>query len=114
MEENAQSDTLPDDGEPLAVEVIEDGPDGSGAAASDEYLPSEVWLLLALVVLGALVWKQAKKTVLGALDKRRDRIAHELEEARSLHEEAKGALADMQRKQRDALKDAEEIIVHAR
>lgn len=107
MEENAQTEDAFTAEEMAVAEEL--APEVSG-----DYLPSEVWLLLALVVLFALVWKPLKKSVLGALDGRRDRIANELEEARSLHEEAKTALADMQRKQRDALKDAEEIIVHAR
>lgn len=107
MEENAQTEDVFTAEEMAVAEEL--APEASG-----DYLPSEVWLLLALVVLFALVWKPMKKSVLGALDGRRDRIANELEEARGLHEEAKAALADMQRKQRDALKDAEEIIVHAR
>lgn len=94
--------------------VLEPGGEAAYVEGESDYLPSEVWLLLALVVLFALVFKTAKKTVIGGLDARRDRIKNELEEARALHEEAKTALADMQRKQRDALKDAEEIIVHAR
>jgi len=57
----------------------------------------EFWLLVALVILIALVWKPFRQHVLGGLDARSDKIRAELEEAKRLHEEAKQLLARHQR-----------------
>ena len=57
----------------------------------------EFWLLVALVILIALVWKPFRQHVLGSLDARSDKIRTELEEAKRLHEEAKQLLAKHQR-----------------
>lgn len=74
----------------------------------------EFWVLIAfLVAIGFLISK-ARPIVTGALDQRAARIKAELEEARRLREEAQKSLAEYQRKQRDALKEAEAIIAHAR
>lgn len=75
---------------------------------------AEVWLVLALVVLIAIAYRPAKRAILGALDGRAGRIRDELEEAQRLREEAQAALANFQRRQRDALGEAEEIIAHAK
>lgn len=74
----------------------------------------ELWLLLALAVLGGLLYRYGKEPVLKALDGRAGRIRSELEEAQRLREEAQSALATYQRRHRDAMKEAEEIIAHAR
>ena len=50
----------------------------------------------------------------GALDDRSKKIADDLDQARQLREEAQALLATYERKQRDALAEAEEIIAHAR
>ena len=49
-----------------------------------------------------------------ALDDRSAKISGDLEQARQLREEAQVLLATYERKQRDALAEAEEIIAHAR
>lgn len=77
-------------------------------------LPPELWLVLALVVVIAVAFRPAKKAILSALDSRAERIRGELEEAQRLREEAQAALANFQRRQRDAMGEAEEIITHAR
>ena len=75
---------------------------------------AEFWVLIAFVVaFGFLAWK-VSPLLTGALDQRAAKIRHDLDEARRLREEAQRALADYQRKQRDALKEAEEILAHAR
>jgi len=76
--------------------------------------PVEIWLALALIAVIAIAWKPAKRSILGTLDSRAQRIAEELEEAKRLREEAQASLANLQRKQRDAMGEAEEIIAHAR
>jgi|TARA_R110002072_G_scaffold4706_9_gene32899 F-type H+-transporting ATPase subunit b len=72
------------------------------------------WIILALVIFLALaLWKGLRPT-LNALDARGDRIRKELEEAHSLRQEAQKYLADSKRRQRDAIKEAEEILAHAK
>jgi F-type H+-transporting ATPase subunit b len=75
----------------------------------------ELWVLVAFVLAIALVvYLRAGDMVTKALDERAAKIRAELEEARRLREEAQQMLAEYQRKQRDALKEAEEIAANAR
>jgi F-type H+-transporting ATPase subunit b len=75
----------------------------------------EFWVLVSFVLfLGLLVYYNVHNTLAKALDSRADRIRAELDEARRLREEAQQILADYQRKQRDAEKEAEDIIAVAR
>ena len=74
----------------------------------------EFWVLIAfLIAVGFLVYK-VTGLVTAALDARAVKIKAELDEAQRLREEAQAQLAEFQRKQRDALKEAEEIIAHAK
>lgn len=57
----------------------------------------ELWLLISLIILAALVWKPFNNHVLGGLDKRGQAIRNELDEAKRLHEEAKELLAKHRR-----------------
>lgn len=75
---------------------------------------SHFWYAVAFVVFIALVLKLAGKGILSGLDDRGRRIAAELEQAQKLREDAQAALAQFQRKQRDALKEAEAIVAQAR
>ena len=77
-----------------------------------EFLKSpEFWVAVSFVgFIALIVYYRVPKAVSDALDKRADGIRQELEEARRLREEAQGILADYERKQRDAEKEAEEII----
>jgi F-type H+-transporting ATPase subunit b len=74
----------------------------------------EFWVLVAFVIAVAAVWKKASVAIGGALDDRAAKIRNELDEARKLREEAQQTLATYQRKQRDAMKEAEEILAHAK
>ncbi len=114
---DAVEDIVPGEGEAEAPETTETVgvEDDHGEAADDHAaIATEVWLVLALVALIAIAFRPAKRAILGALDSRADRIREELEEAQRLREEAQAALANFQRRQRDALGEAEEIIAHAR
>ncbi len=85
------------------------------AQAATTGIPDEVWLLVALVILFGLAFYMGGHTqVLSGLDARAARIKAGLEEAQRLREEAQAALSDIQRKQRDALNDAEQIIAQAK
>jgi F-type H+-transporting ATPase subunit b len=74
----------------------------------------EFWILVAVVVLVALLWRPAKRMLLGGLDGRADRIRAELAAAQGLREEAERALASHQARQRQAAEEATEIIAHAK
>jgi F-type H+-transporting ATPase subunit b len=74
----------------------------------------EFWIAISLVIfLGLVVWK-GLKPVLASLDERAAKIKRELDEARSLREEAQHMMAEYKRKQRDALAEAEQIVEHAK
>ena len=74
----------------------------------------EFWVLLAVVVFAAIVWKPVRRTVTGALDERAARIRADLDEARKLRDEAEQLLAQYRQKEREAAAEAEAIIAHAR
>lgn len=78
-------------------------------------LDSYGWVGLGFVVFALLLWKLgAFKGIAGALDARSARIRADLEEARTLRAEAEAILAEHQRQQSQAHKDAEAIVAHAR
>ena len=73
------------------------------------------WVGAAFVLfVGILVYLKVPGMLTGALDERAKKISNDLDQARELREEAQVLLATYQRKQRDALKEAEEIIAHAK
>jgi len=74
----------------------------------------EVWVLLAVAIFAALVWKPARNYVVGTLDERSTRIRGELAEARKLRDEAEQLLTEYQRKQHEAAAEAQAIVAHAR
>ena len=108
----------PDDqGETAGAETgteVEQGVPAEAEAHAEPAIPEEVWLFVALAILFAMVYRPAKRAVLGALDQRAARIGSQLDEAKRLREEAQAALAGFQRRQRDAMAEAEDIIAHAR
>ena len=74
----------------------------------------EFWVLVAVLVFIAIVWKPVRRSLLGGLDARATRIREELEAARNLREEAERTLAAYQQKQREGAAEAEAIVAHAR
>ena len=74
----------------------------------------EFWVLVAAVIFVAVVWKPARKSLIGTLDERAARIRAELDEARKLRDEAEQLLAQYRQKEREAAAEAEAIIAHAR
>lgn len=105
--------TSPDHGEVMS-EVGTAHHDDAAVHEADEGWPTEIWLVVALIVLFAIAFRTAKRAILGALDARSARIKAELDDAQRLREEAQSALAGFQRRQRDAMTEAEAIIAHAR
>lgn len=84
-----------------------------GAEAVPFWQAPETWLLVAFAVFVGILAKPLYRRITGALDDRAAQIRGELEEAQRLREEAQATLANYQRKQRGAAKEAEEILRHA-
>jgi F-type H+-transporting ATPase subunit b len=74
----------------------------------------EFWVAVAFVIFVVAVFRPASQQIVAALDTRGTRIRNELEEAQSLREEAQKLLAESKRKHRDAIKETEEILAHAK
>lgn len=74
----------------------------------------EFWVLVAVVVLIIILWKPGRRSLLGGLDSRAERIRAELASAQGLREEAERALAAYQARQREAAGEAQQIIAHAK
>ncbi len=74
----------------------------------------EFWVAVAFVIVVVGLFKPGSKAILSVLDKRANRIRQNLEEAQQLREEAQKTLAEYQRMQRDAGKEAEEILDNAK
>ncbi len=78
------------------------------------HFDAEFFVAVAFIIfLAVLGYVGVHRTLLGALDKRRDRIKSELDEARRLRDEAASLLASYQQKQGEAQKEAEAIIAGA-
>jgi len=73
------------------------------------------YAFVALVIfLGLMVYLGVHKQILGALDKRGNKIAAELAEAVRIREEAQALLADYGRKSQEAEAEAQAIIASAK
>ncbi len=71
------------------------------------------WVLIAFIVFIAATARPIFRLITVGLDKQADKIRDDLEEAEKLRKEAQDLLASYQRKQRDAIKEAEDIVQHA-
>ena len=72
------------------------------------------WVAIAFVLFVIAVFKPIRGAMLGGLDAKIAEIRQEVEEAEKLREEAQSLLANYQRQQRQALQDAENIVIRAR
>jgi F-type H+-transporting ATPase subunit b len=76
---------------------------------------AEFWVAVSFFgFVAVVVYFQAPAMIAKALDERAARIKAELDEARRLREEAQALLSEYQRKRRDAVREADEIIALAR
>lgn len=72
------------------------------------------WVGAAFVVfIGVLIYYRVPGMLIRGLDERAQKIREELDEARQLREEAQALLANYERKQRDAMNEASQMIEHA-
>ena len=78
------------------------------------YVAAEFWVMLAFVILVAGAFKPLFRIAVTALDARAETIKRQIDEAARLREEAQGLLATYQRKHRDAVKEAGDILGQAR
>ncbi len=74
----------------------------------------ELAVAIAFIIAIVLVSKKVWLVLSGMLDERAAKIRAELEEAQKLKDDAQKTLGQFQRKQRDALQEAEAIVAHAR
>jgi F-type H+-transporting ATPase subunit b len=76
---------------------------------------AEFWVAVAFVVFVGLIAKFGGfKALAAGLDKRGERIAAELGEAKRLREEAQALLASYEKRRREAESEAQAIIAHAK
>ena len=74
----------------------------------------ETWVAVAFIIfVGILLYAGVHRKLAVALDARQARIKVELDDARRLREEAERLLADYQRRQREAEREASDIIAGA-
>jgi F-type H+-transporting ATPase subunit b len=75
---------------------------------------AEFWFAIAVLIFVALLWKPAKRFVIGGLDARAARIRDELDAASRLRQEAERTLAALRVREHQAAAEAEEIVTHAK
>jgi len=75
----------------------------------------EFWVAVAFFCLiGVFIYFKVPAVIAKALDERSDKIKQDIDRAAKLKADAKALFVEYQRKQRNALKEAEEIIAHAK
>lgn len=75
----------------------------------------ETWVAVAFMILmGVFAYVGVHRTVLNSLDKRRDRIKAELDEASRLKDEAAKLLAEYKARRASAEREAQDIIASAK
>lgn len=77
------------------------------------FLASKTWYLISFIIFVIGAWKFGRKAFTDMLDSRIETIKKEIETAESLRIEAQELLAQYQRKYRDAMSDADDIIERA-
>lgn len=74
---------------------------------------SDTWYLISFLMFAFIIWKFGGPFLIKMLDDQIASIREEIETAENLRVEAQSLLAQYQRKQKDAIKDAEKIIENA-
>lgn len=83
-------------------------------ASEPFYASAEFWVAIGFFLFVGVTARTIYKVVTVALDDRADKIKAQIDEATQLAAEAQELLANYQRKQKDAERDAEEILDRAR
>jgi F-type H+-transporting ATPase subunit b len=79
----------------------------------DFLLSTDTWYAVSFAFFAFIIWKFGWPALLKFIDSRIAAIAEEIEKAENLRTEAHELLAQYQRKHRDAVKEADEIIKNA-
>lgn len=74
----------------------------------------EFWVAVAFVILIVLFGKKVFVMIVGGLDDKIEKIRQDIDTATRLREEAQDKLAQFERKQREAVNEAEQIVARAR
>ncbi len=74
----------------------------------------EIWVAITWLIVVTLVARPVFRGITAALDLRREKIKARIDEAERLRTEAQEMLATYQRKQRDAMQEAKDIVAHAK
>ncbi|MEZ5893045.1 MAG: F0F1 ATP synthase subunit B [Parvularculaceae bacterium] len=99
----------------VAEEAVHGAVEGAEHASVPLFQDLSLYVLLAfLIVIFVFARAGVHKMILGGLDKRAQKIADEINEARKLREEAQELLASYQRRQREAEEEAAGIIEQAK
>ena len=78
-------------------------------------LEAEFWVAIAfLILMGVFGYFGIHRTLLKALDSRRDRIKADLDDARRLKNEAQKLLAEYRARRETAVREADEIVANAK
>lgn len=93
--------------------AAEHAPDAAHAPGAF-YTAPEFWVAIAFLMVVAYAAKPVGKGIAAALDTRAAKIKARMDEAERLRKEAQDLLATYQRKQREAMQEAEDIVNHAR
>ncbi len=80
----------------------------------DLFANDKVWLTFSFLIFVWIVYSKGKGFIVSALDKKIDAIRTEFSEAENMRIEAQELLAQYQRKQNEANKEADQIIAHAK
>lgn len=80
----------------------------------DFLLDTNIWYVVSFLMFFAVVWKYGRPLLLKFLDNRIEAIREEIQKAETLKTEAQELLAQYQRKQRDAVQEADAIIKNAK
>lgn len=73
-----------------------------------------LWYAVSFVVFFIVMFKWARKPILGAIDGEIAKVREELDKARQLRAQAEAALVDGRAKQKAAAEEAEEVLSHAK
>lgn len=73
-----------------------------------------IWVALSFVLFAILAFKLGRKSVVGKLDDKIQEIKDEIDNAERIRVEAQELLAQYQRKQQDAEKEAKEMVKNAK
>lgn len=75
---------------------------------------AENWVAITWLIVVLLLARPVSRAIIAGLDARRERIKERLAEAEKLRDEAQELLASYQKKQREAMAEAEGIIAQAK